>query len=799
MLSNKNTALSLIDANLLFLLNRPKTKILKDKGDLLSNVIKTKDEVHKHWNKANYNIALLTGANNIIVIDVDDKDGKGKSLKELERKYKLPKTLTVKSPTGQGRHYYYYSKEYSNMQSLNAEQTAVKGVEIITGNKQITFANSIVENINGYGIPSDAVYKVIDAFNDNVDVISRDSIANLTGDALLFIQDSYNKSHNKTTQNTDKEYRANIKKLASDLVQYLDNLPDIDTGKRNETLFKIGVQLKYYGVSDNEVDSLLYKINEEKCTTPLNDIEVKGIIKSIINRNIRPIPKLLQNEITRLQKDGEDTEKLLQRQETYTEMFKDKFNIDNITNPDMFTYNQTTGDITGVIELELIREIIKDRDFIKYNQMIWYYNNGKYIIDEDNYYLRKTIEKMIPAKFVTAGFVNDVKNSLLQTLEIARDDNTINNHSDNIINFKNGMYDVLNFKLLEHRKEYNSINQINVDIDLNLIEKVKKEKLNICPNIKTFLTEITDDEDDIDMLLEYLSTAFTKTRKVKNLLWIYGGTNTGKSTLTRFITDMLGVDNVSHIPLDELNSDRGKFSIQKIQNKTLNISSEGSKNAISYTNYIKQLTGDDTIKGEYKGGKIFFFSPYAKLLIAGNELPTGIKDNMDAFINRLRILETNYSEVIEKIDNLDEILKSERREFVSYLMYVLNLVINKDYKIKESYTSTILKNTINETKDTVTLFIELVLEKTNNTKDVIKQNDLYQVFCEYALDTKENESISKREFYSALSDNLITNVRRSDGEYRRKVVFNYAIVAFRDDLPHTQAILDEMRTKYKEK
>lgn len=797
MLSNKNTALSLIDANLLFLLNRPKTKILKDKGDLLSNVIKTKDEVHKHWNKANYNIALLTGANNIIVIDVDDKDGKGKSLKELEKKYKLPKTLTVKSPTGQGRHYYYYSKEYSNMQSLNAEQTAVKGVEIITGNKQITFANSVVENINDYGIPSDAVYKVIDAFNDNIDVISRDSIANLTGDALLFIQDSYNKSHNKTTQNTDKEYRANIKNLASDLVQYLENLPDIDTGKRNDTLFRIGVQLKYYGVSDNEVDSLLYKINEEKCTTPLNDIEVKGIIKSIINRNIRPIPKLLQNEITRLQKDGKDTEKLLQRQETYTEMFKDKFNIDNITNPDMFTYNQTTGDITGVIELELIREIIKDRDFIKYNQMIWYYSKGKYIIDEDNYYLRKTIEKMIPAKFVTAGFVNDVKNSLLQTLEIARDDNTINNHSDNIINFKNGMYDVLNFKLLEHRKEYNSINQINVDIDLNLIEKAKKEKLSICPNIKTFLTEITDDEDDIDMLLEYLSTAFTKTRKVKNLLWIYGGTNTGKSTLTRFITDMLGVDNVSHIPLDELNSDRGKFSIQKIQNKTLNISSEGSKNAISYTNYIKQLTGDDTIKGEYKGGKIFFFSPYAKLLIAGNELPTGIKDNMDAFINRLRILETNYSEVIEKMDNLDEILKSERREFVSYLMYVLNLVINKDYKIKESYTSTILKNTINETKDTVTLFIELVLEKTNNTKDVIKQNDLYQVFSQYAFDTKENETISKREFYSALSDNLITNVRRSDGEYRRKVVFNYAKIAFRDDLPLTQAILDEMRTKYK--
>lgn len=784
-----DTALSLVDNNLAFLLNRPKTKILKDKGTLTDNIIDTKDKVNQAYSEDNYNIALLTGYNNIVVIDIDDKDGKGRTFKKLKEKYNLPKTLTVKTPTGQGRHYYYYSEKFSNNQSLNAKQTAIKGVEIITGNKQITFANSVIEKVDGYGIPTDIRYQIVDALDGNLKAISNKSIANLSGDALKFITDSYNKQKAKQNQsisniniNTNnvtgdyKSYPGNISNLPMNLPLYLDSIKDIEEGSRNDNIFKIGVELKWYGVSDSELNTLLQKINNEKCNPPLRARQVQATVKKIIDYRIQPSPKLLQGEIDRLEKD-KDADKLIERKEAYSKTVKNRFNMDKVTNPNMFTYNKNTGEITGIIELELIRELTKDNDFITYNQNLWYYKNGRYIIDTHSKYLRQLLEKMVPAKFITHDRVIAVRKSLLQTLNIEKHEDQINNHMDYIINFKNCMYDARHGEILPHDKKYLSINQIDIDINDNTIEKAEKQGLDICPTIKVFLEEMTEDKDDLQMLLEYLSTTFTKSRKVKNVLWIYGPTNTGKSTLTKFIQNMVGRDNVSNLELDYLNSKESKFAIQTIQNKTLNISGEASTNALSYTNYIKLLTGDDTIKGEYKGGDIFFFSPYAKLIVAGNELPTAIKDDSEAFMNRLRVLETVHSDRIPEIFNLDGELNSERAEFIAVLLNTLKHVEESGFKISESKNSKELKKSIDESKDTVSQFINDVLIITNDRGDAIKQDYLYEVFLDYCKDMYIGEDLlSNQKFYTALSNKQIHRIRRNDGRYRNKIKINYELI-----------------------
>lgn len=79
------------------------------------------------------------------------------------------------------------------------------------------------------------------------------------------------------------------------------------------------------------------------------------------------------------------------------------------------------------------------------------------------------------------------------------------------------------------------------------------------------------------------------------------------------------------------------------------------------------------------------------------------------------------------------------------------------------------KEFIEDYKDAVDLFIEERLIITNDKKDAIKQNILYQWFIDYCTYHGEPIDVSNREFYERLSAYKIPKVRRSDGNYRKGI------------------------------
>lgn len=76
----------------------------------------------------------------------------------------------------------------------------------------------------------------------------------------------------------------------------------------------------------------------------------------------------------------------------------------------------------------------------------------------------------------------------------------------------------------------------------------------------------------------------------------------GKSVILNELLRIVGNENTSAIPLQQI-SDR--FSTKELLYKTTNICGDLENNPLKDTSVIKQATGQDLLKGEIKGGRIF--------------------------------------------------------------------------------------------------------------------------------------------------------------------------------------------------
>lgn len=101
---------------------------------------------------------------------------------------------------------------------------------------------------------------------------------------------------------------------------------------------------------------------------------------------------------------------------------------------------------------------------------------------------------------------------------------------------------------------------------------------------------------------------------------------------------LTGIENASAIPLQKI-SDR--FTTAKLLYKTVNVCGDLENAPLKDTSVIKQLTGEDLVQGEYKGGEIFFFKNRAKFIFSCNELPQVLDDRSNGFYRRLLIIRFN--------------------------------------------------------------------------------------------------------------------------------------------------------------
>jgi P4 family phage/plasmid primase-like protien len=194
----------------------------------------------------------------------------------------------------------------------------------------------------------------------------------------------------------------------------------------------------------------------------------------------------------------------------------------------------------------------------------------------------------------------------------------------NLIALKNGIFDLKTKLLKPFDPSYFILN------GLPIVYNPKAD----CPETKKFIAEVVHPED-VQVLQEISGYSLWRAYPLHKAIMLVGEGANGKSTFLELLRTMLGRENVSTIPLHDLET--SSFARSSLYGKLANIYPDLSDRALRGTGYFKMLSGGDTISAEYKFHDRFEFKNYAKLIFSCNKVPES-PDDTTAFFRRWIII-----------------------------------------------------------------------------------------------------------------------------------------------------------------
>jgi putative DNA primase/helicase len=221
-----------------------------------------------------------------------------------------------------------------------------------------------------------------------------------------------------------------------------------------------------------------------------------------------------------------------------------------------------------------------------------------------------------------------------------------------VINFSNCAFDLESMDLVdeEERRSLYCTKSTGYALDIGAT----------CPVFERYLKETVPDLDQRRFVLQFMGLCLTGRMDHKSFMFAFGPPDTGKSTFTWILAEILGdyaksadksafaMRQDSNAPAPEIAAMRGA--------RLVYVSETDSKRWS--TALLKQITGGDKITCRDLYKSTFEFQPQCKILIQGNFLPGADHDD-DAFWRRARVVPF-VQEVKRKDPALREKLYAER-------------------------------------------------------------------------------------------------------------------------------------------
>lgn len=206
------------------------------------------------------------------------------------------------------------------------------------------------------------------------------------------------------------------------------------------------------------------------------------------------------------------------------------------------------------------------------------------------------------------------------------------------INLKNSMYDWEKASTRPHSPELLSTIQLNFEFDQDAE----------CPIFDSWLNEVLPEELH-EMFWEFFGYMFLTGNPKQRAILLYGEAGTGKSTLLRLLTAMLGKHNISNVTLRGLSE--GTFDRAQLFGKIANIAGDIDSRYMEDSSTFKQITGEDTIQAQHKFQQLFSFQAYAVPLFSANKLWRS-SDTTDGYFRRWVIIPFNHK--VDRAKHFDE-------------------------------------------------------------------------------------------------------------------------------------------------
>ena len=375
-----------------------------------------------------------------------------------------------------------------------------------------------------------------------------------------------------------------------------------------------------------------------------------------------------------------------------------------------------------VIE-EASEQIMKQHTFITIEETgeIWYYDNGVYVPGGE-ILIAKECEKM---------FDYDLNNERLSQINGHIMRRTYHKHEEldadiNIINLKNGLYDIDNDVLKPHSPDYLSINQKPI---------IYNKEAN-ADRFEQFLTEVLYSRD-IKTAIEAMAYTFERDYPIEVIFILLGYGANGKTVFTSVLTGLHGKDNVSNVPLSQMLSD--KFALADLENKDVNIDNELGNQSIRDTAILKRLTGGSRqrIRIQRKNQRAYDTTLYPKLFFNANKIPDS-EDMSDAYNRRVIIISFPNRFEGKKADKLLISKLTTEREKSG----IFNILMKALREIRENGDIYVNENTIEERRfkylrahDSVKSFLEETIDWEKSTESesehYVPKPDLHLVYGIY--------------------------------------------------------------------
>ncbi len=390
--------------------------------------------------------------------------------------------------------------------------------------------------------------------------------------------------------------------------------------------------------------------------------------------------------------------------------------------------NRTAKD---VFDSKIVEYLISHMDLMIYNNVLYIYVGGVYVKDKDGRKIKSQIQALMYDEFKTSIRINRVYALLMCTNSLVVTEEETNTYPVHWINFRNGMLDVISGELKEHNPAYHSVNQIPHDY----IVPEHERELTFCKFLESRISE-----EDRKMLYEFFALCLNVDVSFQKMMYIIGPGSAGKSLTLEYINFIVGHENISHISPQNLSQ---RFQSTFLMQKLLNSVSDISSNPIKDTALIKQLSGEDAIPAEYKGGDVFSFYNTAKMLFTANTIPLVEDEQSNGYYRRLLIVRMQDGDYFP---NLKQKILKESPEFIYFLTKHLKNVYSRG-KIFESGGSIGEVSKLRLNSDSVQAFVDDVIEDCAGMNP--KRSDVFEYYERYCA-AEKLDSVGKNTFYQSM-------------------------------------------------
>lgn len=465
---------------------------------------------------------------------------------------------------------------------------------------------------------------------------------------------------------------------------------------RNAALFGQLMAYKNHGASEEQIEEMAHAINDIVFAQPMKDSELEKIIENTSKYEA--------------QEQGENPYLI------YGEKGPTKVNSRAIVD-----YFVNQGEVF-VLGSDCYR-----------------YQDGVYV--ESSSYVRSLIKDMIMLdRFITQETIMSVYKLLVDDYRIRKESHELNPDTD-LINFKNGVWNIREQKLYAHDSKY--LQTIQIPHEVGTYVPFQQTRL------YRFFKLTKMKKEDIIMILKYMAYCMTLKHGLKTFMVLLGKSNTGKSVLIRFFENLVGAQNTSALSMHELNM---RFYPAQLYGRLLNACADNNSLPLSSIDSLKKITGGDLIMHEKKGKEPFFFVPFCKLIFSFNQMPLQLEEKSNAFYKRMRILSME-TELFLNDEYVEDLCTNGVDEVIPYLLTLLPL---KD--IPRTSASDRLVEDLREDSDSIHAFIAQCCIIGDEQK--VGKNDLYEAYVRFCNDLGR-EAHKKQNFMRNIRSQGIAEYRDS--------------------------------------